>query len=292
MKLIATAVVISLAIAVGAPGDVVLDQQYSFTSAIANSTNGDVTQVGQTFTAGVAGKLDHIDVYMFDLNGIFTPTGIPLLKVYNTASGLPTGAPLTTVTASAPGVPLNNPAFVTFDVSPAAIDVQIGQVLAFSVIASSGVGPYFLPNDQGQAPGYPGGIAVINYGSGWQQIAPPQDHSFKTYVLTGAAGELFGDYNGSGAIDAGDYVVWRKTLASGGTTLLHDATPGVVDANDYNYWRARYGNPPGVGAGAVGTSVPEPTPIALTAAVFAIVAPAIGRRRRCVLRRSPAIAFL
>jgi hypothetical protein len=61
MKFITTGVIISLAITVGARGDIVLDQQHSSASSIASSTNGDVSQMGQTFTVGVAGTLDHID---------------------------------------------------------------------------------------------------------------------------------------------------------------------------------------------------------------------------------------
>ena len=75
MKLLATGAIILVTLTVTARGDVVLDQQYSFTSAIANSTNGDVTQVGQTFTVSVTGVLDHIDLFMFRLGGIFDPTG-------------------------------------------------------------------------------------------------------------------------------------------------------------------------------------------------------------------------
>ena len=277
MKVLAIGMLISLAATITARGDVVLDQQHSFTSSIANSTTGDVTQVGQTFTVGVAGTLHHIDVFMFYLGGIFQPTGIPQLRVFNTSDGLPTGAALTTVTNSPPAVPINNAAFVTFDVSSAAIGVSAGQLLAFSVTASSGIGPYFLPNDQGGPPGYPGGKAVVNYGSGWQNFTPLQDHSFQTYVTTSAVGELFGDYNGNGAIDADDYVVWRKTLAAGGTTLLHDATPGVVDASDYSYWRARYGNTSGAGAGTFATAIPEPATSA--SFVIAISLAAFARRR-------------
>ena len=216
--------------------------------------------MGQTFTVGVAGTLDHIDVLMFRLGSIFDPTGDPLLRVFNTVGGLPTGAPLATVTILEANVPLNNAAFVSFGLSSAAIGVNIGDVLAFSVTATSGVGPYFLPTDQGQSIEYTGGAAIAKYGSSpWQQISPPQDHGFQTYVLADVVAELFGDYNDNDAIDAADYIVWRNTLAAGGTELLHDATPGVVDGDDYNYWRAHYGDMLAGGAGALAsTPVPEP----------------------------------
>jgi hypothetical protein len=67
---------------------------------------------------------------------------------------------------------------------------------------------------------------------------------------------LAGDYNHNSVVDAGDYVVWRKTFGS--TTLLQadgsGPTPGVpngvVDEADYAYWRSNFGNTsPGSGAG-------------------------------------------
>jgi hypothetical protein len=47
------------------------------------------------------------------------------------------------------------------------------------------------------------------------------------------------DYDGSGTVDAGDYVLWRK-----GGPLQNDATPADVQQEDYNYWRMRYGGTP------------------------------------------------
>jgi hypothetical protein len=57
---------------------------------------------------------------------------------------------------------------------------------------------------------------------------------------------LNGDFNGDGAVDAADYVVWRKGL---GTTHFPD---------DYNAWRAQFGETAGNGS-LLGTAVPEPT---------------------------------
>jgi hypothetical protein len=207
MKIQTWAILFCVGAASAGQAEVVLDQQHAFTSSIANSTNGDVTLVGQTFTVGVAGTLDHIDVFMFRLGGIFDPTGDPVLRVYNTAGGLPTGAALITVSIGEALVPLNNPDFVTFDVSSAAISITPGQVLAFSLTAASGVGPYFLPTDQGQQIEYPGGDAVINFGgNGWQFLTPPQDHSFRTYVDTVGGVEM---------VTADSYSTFRGLHVSG-----------------------------------------------------------------------------
>jgi hypothetical protein len=72
-----------------------------------------------------------------------------------------------------------------------------------------------------------------------------------------------GDYNGDGAVDAGDYVVWRKGLG----TLYTQA--------DYNVWRSRFGQTAGSGANA-NTPVPEP------ASVWLLLAAAAFTRRRSV----------
>jgi hypothetical protein len=83
-----------------------------------------------------------------------------------------------------------------------------------------------------------------------------------------------GDYNGNGAVDAADYVVWRN----GGPLLNEVDTPGTVNAADYDAWRSVFGNTSGAGSGLRATGVPEPT-----AAALAFVA-SLG-----VLRRWPII---
>jgi hypothetical protein len=47
---------------------------------------------------------------------------------------------------------------------------------------------------------------------------------------------VLGDYDKNSAVDANDYVLWRK-----GGPLVNDPTPGV-QPGDYDYWRARFGN--------------------------------------------------
>ena len=79
---------------------------------------------------------------------------------------------------------------------------------------------------------------------------------------------ITGDYNNNGTVDAGDYVLWRKTPASYGG-----------DPAGYTTWRSNCGSPPGAGAGSgLGTeAVPEPTSIVLV--LFGIAFVAAGRRR-------------
>lgn len=66
-------------------------------------------------------------------------------------------------------------------------------------------------------------------------------------------GNLTGDYNNNGIVDAADYTVWRDNLGSF-TTLPGDTTPGFVSQSDYTVWKSNFG---AVGSAAT-TSIPEP----------------------------------
>jgi hypothetical protein len=74
---------------------------------------------------------------------------------------------------------------------------------------------------------------------------------------------LTGDYNQNGAVDAADYVVWRKNLNQS-VTIPNDATPGTVSADDYHVWRASFG----LSGGPASASMP-------TAAILNDSSPAI-----------------
>jgi hypothetical protein len=65
------------------------------------------------------------------------------------------------------------------------------------------------------------------------------NHGFELLV----APKFDGDYNGDGAVNAADYVVWRNTLGqvvSAGHAADGNAD-GTVNANDYAVWRANFG---------------------------------------------------
>ena len=71
------------------------------------------------------------------------------------------------------------------------------------------------------------------------------DSSQKFTVEVGAGGDLDGDFNGDGAVDAGDYVVWRDNQgATEDANVLSGNGDGVgtVDEDDYQLWRANLGN--------------------------------------------------
>jgi hypothetical protein len=84
-----------------------------------------------------------------------------------------------------------------------------------------------------------------------------------------AGPSLSSDYNGNGVVDAADYVVWRKGLAT------------TYTQNDYNVWRASFGQTaPGLGSVLVdiaNATVPEPTTLVLM--LVAVTSWCLRRRR-------------
>jgi T5SS/PEP-CTERM-associated repeat protein len=95
---------------------------------------------------------------------------------------------------------------------------------------------------------------------------------YTTGVLSIAAGVAVpGDYNNNGAVDAADYVLWRK----GGPLANEVDNPGTVNAADHTAWRARFGNSgSGTAPGATdsgGAAVPEPATVAVILIGVAIV---------------------
>jgi hypothetical protein len=74
---------------------------------------------------------------------------------------------------------------------------------------------------------------------------------------------LAGDYNGDGAVDSSDYVVWKKLHGESGANLAADSdADGDVDSTDYNTWRQHYGQMAGSGQ-AQHQGAPEPTSVAM-----------------------------
>jgi concanavalin A-like lectin/glucanase superfamily protein/dockerin type I repeat protein/PEP-CTERM motif-containing protein len=91
---------------------------------------------------------------------------------------------------------------------------------------------------------------------------------------------VVGDYNGSGVVDAADYVVWRKTLGQSGFGLAADGNANnQVDPLDYNVWRAHFGQTTGSGSGS-GANAAVPEPSTLVMLVLATAGWCHRRRRR------------
>jgi hypothetical protein len=66
-------------------------------------------------------------------------------------------------------------------------------------------------------------------------------------AVSGLAEKSLGDFNGDGAIDAADYVVWRKTVGS---------------QAGYDLWRTNFGRTAGSDS-SLSTAVPDPSSIVL-----------------------------
>ncbi len=81
---------------------------------------------------------------------------------------------------------------------------------------------------------------------------------------------LAGDYNVSGEVEAGDYVIWRKNQA------------GFGGSAGYNLWRQNFGNVavPGAGSGLGSDNQAVPEPSTLLLAVAGVLLACAGRRRR------------
>lgn len=142
LKLLATLLVSFLSI--NANASVILDQNNNPTSTFGaflddvSSTYGDNAYQTQTFTVGVNGMLDHIDVLL----GAADPTAgsFTFELLSTTATGAPdyASAPLATVAASY-DLTSSNYGFSTLDFRSDNISVSVGDKLAVVGITGSGV---------------------------------------------------------------------------------------------------------------------------------------------------------
>jgi hypothetical protein len=69
---------------------------------------------------------------------------------------------------------------------------------------------------------------------------------------------LAGDYNNDGAVNAADYVLWRKAETAGLPLANETATPGTTDAADYDEWRKNFGATISGTGGRAQATAPEP----------------------------------
>ena len=71
---------------------------------------------------------------------------------------------------------------------------------------------------------------------------------------------LAGDYSGDGAVDATDYVIWRRSKGSTTELAADGDGNGIVDESDYEIWRRNFG---AVRSESVQSAVPEPGSFAM-----------------------------
>ncbi|MEX2171044.1 MAG: hypothetical protein WD851_17120 [Pirellulales bacterium] len=103
-----------------------------------------------------------------------------------------------------------------------------------------------------------------------------------TTIVRDNLGNILGDYNLNGTVDAADYTVWRNTLGAAGAGLAADGSGNnLIDQADYGVWRSRFGANSGSGA-ALGTgtdtAVPEPGAWTFITALMAFAGLLFSRR--------------
>ncbi len=186
---LSAAIFATICFASPANATVVLDQ--------ANNSNdfvnflGASSSIGQTFTVGTTGILDHIDVHLrkpFD-NGQQgpPPTYDIQLSVQALAGGLPDGTVLGSATVNAttfPEAPAGSSPYTTFDLSSFGINVASGDVLAFVLTGLGGVDPadWNVFTSSSSANPYISGSKLSYNGSSWSAIGG--DLAFETFVDT------------------------------------------------------------------------------------------------------------
>ena len=106
----------------------------------------------------------------------------------------------------------------------------------------------------------------------------PIDFQIDNFRLITEVFPLEGDYNADGAVDAADYVVWRKTVGST-IVLPNDPDGGTIGPDQYATWRANFGTGSG-GSGAGGGNAAAPEPSGLLLIFMATVAGVMFGRGR------------
>jgi hypothetical protein len=112
--------------------------------------------------------------------------------------------------------------------------------------------------------------------------------------LATSTSSLPGDYDGSGVVDAADYIVWRNSLNQAGTALPADGNAdGRIDQGDYNIWKSNFGQP-AVPSARAGSLVPEAPTAALIVIAVTSMLSQLRRRvhanREWQRRRVPSVA--
>lgn len=109
----------------------------------------------------------------------------------------------------------------------------------------------------------------LSIGDGYNTTVDARDLAF-TYSLENGVKMLgvveyisppgtVGDYNNDGMVNVADYTLWRDNLGGDSSVLANNNIAGTVTSAHYIQWQSNFGNTPGTGALADGTSpVPEP----------------------------------
>jgi glucose/arabinose dehydrogenase len=116
----------------------------------------------------------------------------------------------------------------------------------------------------------------------------------KIYAIRSLVTDLPGDYTNNRAVNAADYVLWRK-FSGTSATLPNDTTIGSGPA-DYDLWRANFGRSSSAASAIDGNVVPEPAALWMLAVATGLLvsrAPSPKWRGRMgLLEESPGLVEL
>jgi hypothetical protein len=157
----------------------VLDQSQPTLSGVGAAVS-EIQHDAQTFTNGITGSLDQVDLAV---QRTF-PTTVPLrVELRTLSSGLPTGPALASESVSPASVPTGSHAFISVPLAPPA-SVTAGVQYAIVLSATSCGGEFCYAWGLGP-PGnpYPAGSALVRptVGAAWAPLIG-EDFAFKTYV--------------------------------------------------------------------------------------------------------------
>jgi hypothetical protein len=86
-----------------------------------------------------------------------------------------------------------------------------------------------------------GGNAQLNKPNGTAILGEVEDYMLPANVSTSFVLPVAGDFDGSGTVDQGDYVVWKSSYGSTADLRADANNNGRVDLGDYTVWRDNLG---------------------------------------------------
>ena len=165
----------------------VLDQAFD---ARATGNTGGFSITGgqilyQTFTVGVEGTLDSIDLQVYQLST--SPVGDLVVALLGTSAGVPNPSNIlgtANVTGTdLPGFSFTTDAFINVDVSAMNIDVDPGDILAIRLTRSNPSDTFGWVDRDGELPNYAGGTMFRGIDTTvTPALLSDTDAGFRTYV--------------------------------------------------------------------------------------------------------------
>jgi hypothetical protein len=175
------AVVLLLGVAASASAGT-LDQQQTVAGGLGYGIDS-THSVAQTFTAGISGGIDQVDLFLYEVAG--TPSAPLNVQIRDAFGGVPGGTVLAGQTIPATAL-TSSPAFTPIHFTPAA-PVTAGTLYTIVAFSAAAAPPDYGWGASSTDNPYPGGGGFTAGGSPsgpWTPITlPAADLAFKTYVV-------------------------------------------------------------------------------------------------------------